>query len=711
MTTFENALENSWAKMSPFWPLKNLIAVNPLQGFEDLPFEKALAEGHTFFQQQELPAAIKAINRQTIKWCQAFFDEGQATISMPGREKGLYNAWRTLALHDAQLHNNDADNLKLLRELPNTAAEACTQLLAKLKVKPAKQELFLTLMLTTLPGWAAHIKYRTHWAPKNEHTHTPVTGADYMALRLAITCLLWPMANELTSWFEALPESNVQSMLEAVRHAEEEFHTPLLKALADTTPSAPTQRPKAQMVFCIDVRSEPFRRALEQQGHYETLGFAGFFGLALQLVNQQTGESYASCPVLLSPSHSVDVCTHQGNEAQNAGSSFYKALKYSFVSPFALVETIGSWTGLWAAMRTFFPNMATKLKTWLSNTSAQHAPDVDLKNIPVEDQCKMAEGALRLMGLTQNFAPIVVFCGHGSTTQNNGYATALDCGACGGRHGGANAQVLADMLNTPEVRAYLKTVGIDIPADTHFMGGQHNTTTDEVTLYDQHVTDSHQNKVATLKQALEYARTENNEARLKDMENDRQQPLTRSHDWAQVRPEWGLARNGAFIVGPRGLTKTHNLHGRCFLHSYDWEKDTDGAHLTVILTAPMVVAQWINTQYLFSTLDNVAYGGGSKVTKNIVGKHGIMQGNASDLMHGLALQSVNQTDETPFHKPARLMTVVYAPKERIKQIVDMQPVLQKLLGNGWVQLACIDPTDQKAYRLTTALDWAKPELK
>jgi len=71
-----------------------------------------------------------------------------------------------------------------------------------------------------------------------------------------------------------------------------------------------------------------------------------------------------------------------------------------------------------------------------------------------------------------------------------------------------------------------------------------------------------------------------------------------------------------------------------------------------------VVAQWINAQYLFSTENNAIYGGGSKVTKNIVGKFGIMQGNASDLMTGLPLQSVHSSDKTSYHEPQRLMTVV-----------------------------------------------------
>ena len=305
-----------------------------------------------------------------------------------------------------------------------------------------------------------------------------------------------------------------------------------------------------------------------------------------------------------------------------------------------------------------------------------------------------------MMGLTHHFAPVVVFCGHGSTTNNNAYATALDCGACGGRHGASNARILASILNKAEVKAQLAKNGVMIPEATRFIAAEHNTTTDEVALYGD--------VPEKIKTDLEKARTTNSKVRLVQMQvsdGDAHKTWLRSQDWAQVRPEWGLARNAAFIVAPRDITKEINLEGRCFLHSYDYTQDPEGSSLTVILTAPMVVAEWINTQYFFSTVDNVAYGGGSKITKNITGKIGIMQGNASDLMTGLPLQSVYSSDTQAYHEPQRLMCVVYAPRMMIDSIVQAQPVLQKLFGNGWVQLACIEPDSRKTYFLGRDLKW------
>jgi uncharacterized protein YbcC (UPF0753/DUF2309 family) len=308
---------------------------------------------------------------------------------------------------------------------------------------------------------------------------------------------------------------------------------------------------------------------------------------------------------------------------------------------------------------------------------------------------------------------LVVLCGHGSSTNNNAYASALDCGACGGNHGGGNARILAAILNSAPVRSILSDRGLVIPADTLFMAAEHDTTTDHVELYQSHVLpERQQERLNSLRADLAKAQIANAKARtatfglpMLHVDLAVRETKRRSSDWAEVRPEWGLARNAAFIVGPRELTKSVNLEGRCFLHSYDWKTDPAGKFLTTILTAPMVVAQWINSQYLFSTLNNVAYGAGSKVTQNVTGKLGVMQGNASDLMHGLPLQSVYAADGEPYHEPLRLLTVVYAPRSMLDAIIHTQDVLKKLFGNGWVTLACFDPSDNQACLLKRDLWW------
>ena len=715
------AIARSWSKIAPFWPLKNLIAVNPISGFEDLKFEDGLTNANAYFQQQEIPVDLLHVNRESIKWLQAFFDEGQATIPMPLRVKGLLESTLTLLQFDKEIIGNDKQKILWLKKLPDNSEAVVAETLSLLGIQPADQEQFLTLMLTTLSGWAAHIQYRTNWADAQDAKHPhPVTQTEYLAFRIVLTYLIWPNAKELLIWHRrAVEATDISSRYNDVIYNETTYRQALLKQLEATQPSQKETRAEAQLVFCIDVRSEPFRRALESHGNYETFGFAGFFGVPVSIGNTVTGESYASCPVLLKPAYEVQEkpnCSHQSCDNSHKRlkgiKKLYQSLKYNFTTPFALVETLGLTSGIWMSIRSLIPNNAASIQSAIKKSLApDYSVTPDISSIPHRQQVAFGTGALKMMGLTENFAPLVVFCGHGSTTENNAYATALDCGACGGRHGAPNARILASILNDHEVRSEIRTLGIDIPNDTIFLAAEHNTTTDEVELYSEGISDRFATQLQALKQSLEFARNENSLWRSRQMgvmTNEREASKAtalRAKDWAQVRPEWGLARNAAFIVGPRWLTRDIDLEGRSFLHSYEWEKDMDGSSLTTILTAPMVVAQWINSQYFFSTLDNVAFGGGSKITKNITGKIGIMQGNASDLMNGLPLQSVFKSDDEPYHNPIRLTVVVYAPKTKIGEIIMQQQILQKLFGNGWVHMICHDPQEKQKYQLNRDLTW------
>ena len=102
-----------------------------------------------------------------------------------------------------------------------------------------------------------------------------------------------------------------------------------------------------------------------------------------------------------------------------------------------------------------------------------------------DQRVAMAEAVLKAMSMTRDFGRIVLLVGHGSTTVNNPHASALDCGACGGHTGEANARVAAAILNDARVQGGLRAKGIDIPADTWFIAGLHDTTTDEVRLFDR----------------------------------------------------------------------------------------------------------------------------------------------------------------------------------------------------------------------------------
>ncbi|MBY0534093.1 MAG: DUF2309 domain-containing protein [Rickettsiaceae bacterium] len=704
--------KKSFNKIAPFWPLQNLIAVNPLQGFEGLPIEDALKLGSAYFEKSYLPNEMLSVNTETIKWLGVYFDEGQATITMPLRENGLYEAWRLLALYDEKLHKNVKEKIEFLQNLPIIPEQAISECLTKLNIAESEKQEFLTLLLTTLPGWASYIKYKTEWSVQNSNSYN-VTQLEYLAVRIVITTLIWPDAKILLHLHKKALENSDVKILEKIEAGEASYRIPLLRKIAEQKIQTP-YIPEAQLVFCIDVRSEPFRKALESTGDYQTFGFAGFFGIPVQITDKITDVSYPSCPVLLKPKHEVFESARSYDEGlkykSNEGlirsvKKLYQSLKYNFTTPFALVEALGGFSGIWMGARTISPKLTCKINSIVDQTiNIKQRMEPSIECMSLQEKYTYAENALRMMGLTHSFAPIIVFCGHGSSTQNNAYATALDCGACGGRHGGSNAKILAAIMNCPEVKIQLSRNGIKIPSSTKFFAAEHNTTTDEVVLFCKDETE----EIKKLKHDLEKARSINTVFRLKKLgvKNCKVDSANiRSNDWAQVRPEWGLARNAAFIIGPRDLTCSLELDGRCFLHSYDYKQDPQASFLETILTAPMLVAQWINMQYLFSTINNIAYGGGSKITKNITGKIGIMQGNASDLMNGLPLQSLYKSDTDPYHEPQRLFVVVLAPQIMLDKIIQAQPILQKLFSNGWVQVARIEPENNKTYLLNRGFSW------
>jgi hypothetical protein len=316
-----------------------------------------------------------------------------------------------------------------------------------------------------------------------------------------------------------------------------------------------------------------------------------------------------------------------------------------------------------------------------------------------EEQVKYLETILKMMGYTKDFSKFIIFVAHGSTSDNNPFESALDCGACGGNVSLPNTRAICMIANKTKIREILKQRGINIPQEVRFVPALHNTTTDEITYYDiYNFTNEEQKEFEKVKYDFQRASYDAREERIKVLPNTNTQEdiFVKAMDWSDPRPEWGLSRNIGAFAGPRDTIKHLNLKNRIFMHSYDWKVDNDNADLlTRIFDGPLIVGEWINLTHYFSTVDNSIYGAGSKVYHNIVAKIGVYNGNYSDLKIGLPTQSVI-TEGEAYHEPVRLLTFMEAPLEKVGKAVE-NSIAQPFILNEWIRPIIIDKGAKKVY--------------
>ena len=685
LTMFHDAVEAAMSRIPPLWPLSRFVAVNPFVGLSKMEFSEAasllgkttgsiLAMPPDFYRERyhaniigmedlekslhevtgntvsvesgisDLLSALKCeswglpahpaptlpsamldschgshwesfVSGEISKWCAAHYDKGQALWSSPWKGMPLFAAWKEAACLD---YNPEIAGISswrnLVRNLPDDPLMVIEDTAIKLCIPHEEATDIFYSLLMSIGGWAGHLQFLAH--EKQLQGEKEESLRDLLAIRMVYEAALRLAFVDDTAPVLLPPCADAVDSVGPVHLIWQRAHEcamqrSLFGKLAAKDSNAIGAKPigvtlEFQAVFCIDVRSEIYRRSLEKVApNGQTIGFAGFFGFPIEAGPAGETTGTPQCPVLLKP-----------------------------------------------AMRVFET-------------------------------------------LSRETLEVVLLSGHGSSTENNPYGSSFDCGACGGHTGEANARTAAAILNHPGVRSGLAGRGILIPAETWFLGGLHNTTTDEVTLLDKESAPStHRKEIDLLRGYLARAGALAREERAPLLGLNPMDPLLielitdRSRDWSQVRPEWGLAGNYAFIAASRERTRGIDLEGRVFLNDYSHAADEGESTLELLLCAPVVVASWINLQYYASTVDNTCFGSGDKTIHNVAGIMGIMEGNGGDIRTGLPFQSVHDGKEWR-HEALRLHVCVEAPKEAIDRILKKHPSVADLIANQWIHLFAI----------------------
>ncbi|MFP4263980.1 MAG: putative inorganic carbon transporter subunit DabA [Halomonas sp.] len=638
--------------------------------------------------------------------CTGYFDHHQQRWE-GNPEASLYAWWQDQSRHDRRL---DATRRGLVAGLPADVDAAREWLIAEFSLSPEALEALAHALLLRVNGWAS-------WC-QGLAWHTPHAAAHAGIEPLLVVLLAWEWlglaeldaprrAHWAAQWAEAPAPADRDR--EALWCWQSAYELGYQRRLASTlaTPTAPRPAPAVQAAFCIDVRSEPLRRHLEAAWEeVATLGVAGFFGMPITHSSAGPERDLPRLPGLLAPRYRTAEASplaplHRQRHRREASRQGVRHAKYHALSTFTLVETTGlAWA--WKLIRDSRRRPATSP----SPTPLEgpfHA--VGGEPLTTAERVALARGLLDVLAPDGEVAPLLVLVGHDSASDNNPHHAGLTCGACGGQGGGLNARLAARLLNDPEVRRGLAARGAGLPATTHVLAATHCTLTDRITLHDaESVPAALSPLLERFEQALAEAGRATREARAAALGVEAEDDDTRlaalarrGGDWSQPRPEWGLANNAALLLAPRAASQGRDLEGRVFLHEYHPARDPDGRTLEALMSAPMLVANWINLQYYASTADHERHGAGNKLLHSVVAGHlGVIEGNSPQLRIGLPWQSLHDGGDWR-HEPLRLTVVIDAPRERIEGVLARQPDVARLVEHRWLWLCRLTETGMERY--------------
>lgn len=671
-----------------------------------------------------------------------FLDQGISRWSLPKNGEHFWDCVLRLAQNSLlPLYPlNEPEVRDLLSESPNQVIKTC---LSKIVGDEPLYEQYLLELLLSHPGWSGMV-HIIEQNPKSLLARREISLKEMLAVELVLElAFLLKKKGPHFPCIAALPHKNDTPLLKngalkpkiplhlRVWHEAMEWslHKELLLALKpNVTPPATKPRPEVQALFCIDDRECSLRRYLEEiNPAIETFGAAGFFGIDFLYQGLDDAYPVAQCPNIIVPKHLIKESADKpkpDNKSKNGKLTNMHFTAHSMFRGWLYTQTLGLGYAVRMAWNVFRPgSKLPEIRTLSEVESHSHLHLLRESDEPTEDGyllgfsfTEMADrvgGLLHNIGLTQNFAPLVVIVAHGSSSVNNPHFAAYDCGACSGKPGAPNARAFAWMANHESVRAILRERRIDIPESTRFVAALHNTSRDEVTYFDPHLLEQHPvpglhafqhtMKKALQRNARERCRWFELGPQSHSNEEAHEHVMERASSIFEPRPEYNHSNNLYAIVGRRELTRGLFLDRRAFLHSYDPATDSQGDIMTRILSAVIPVCGGINLEYLFSRIDNSVYGAGTKLPHNVIGLLGVANGVEGDLRTGLPSQMIE------VHEPARLLIVVDQTCEILDKTIAKLGPLKEWLDNEWVRFVSCHP-DSRELSLYSVNGWEAIEL-
>jgi len=663
----------------------------------------------------DLPSLV---NAQLIKWVSLYLDQGISLWQMPDANSLSFYACVLNLQNHSVFKQRPFNKLIIQKYLGVNSLDCLQECISYLQLPDKYVRQYLKESLLSLSGWFG-LTNGLEQHPKDIPFPRAISLNDVLAIKILLE----------TSWLKkilgttfrfgpiwkkiVIKENSTNAEFEQLRlwqlALEEEFYNQTMQKIL-TTNNFVVKSPEVQAIFCIDDRECSLRRHLEQiYPKVETYGAPGHFGVDFFYQGSNDFLPLKHCPVPVNPKHLIkESHSNEGTKAPY----LHPRLRHSLLLGWLSSYVHGVFSGFKMAHDIFMPGINGHKKTIVSVTpvaqlklereSDQHSQDGLYLGFSPQEMAQKLAGLLNMISLSEHFASLVVLMAHGSTSVNNPYFSAYDCGACCGKHGSPNSRAFAMMANRQDVRTILEQEhGISIPKETFFVGAFHDTCKDRATFFLEDdvpseikiLLDKFQDKMS---QALKLNAVER--SRLFDEYDHDIKPdlaslemIKRSYSIFEPRPELGHATNALCIVAPRESTRAISFNRRAFLQSYVPEKDATGKTLLQILSAVIPVCGGINLEYYFSRVNNPHFGAGTKLPHNIVSLLGVACGMEGDLLTGLPIQMVD------IHDPVRLLLVVEQKPEIVAQVIDNSPSLKEWVDNDWVKIIVYAPDKSQAW--------------